>query len=328
MVTKTSDVREVRMEYEVLIVIQEPKIPPAFLSALQQAKRGMNTIPVLKKIELDARSKWKSRLDVLYNLVNINRIVESSTIQKRQRRRLLDVVGQLSKSLFGTATVSDVRRIANAVKQSRGQQEKIIHQVNDMLTVVNHSNHEIQANRDRLNSLTRSLTKTALPINILIGKSNNLTEEVNKLKVILMVEEVISDMERCASQIKEQLLLYRRQKVQLEGERLSEDLLSQNELKHIIDRQVGGDIVTFSPLNWYYEFCVPKPVWTGTDLIYQVVLPLISTRSFDMFNLQTFPVLANDSKITTELKVQSHIAVDAISGRELYVHMNVPEEVP
>ena len=49
MVTKTSDVHEVRMEYEV--VIQEPNVPPAFLSALQQAKRGLNTMLALRKIE-------------------------------------------------------------------------------------------------------------------------------------------------------------------------------------------------------------------------------------------------------------------------------------
>ena len=133
----------------------------------------------------------------------------------------------------------------------------------------------------------------------------------------MMIEEAVADIERCAMRIKEQLLLYHRQKVQLAGKRFTEDLLSPRELQHILSRQIGGEVTAISQLKWYYEFCIPRPVWTGEDLVYKVILPLISIKNFDMFNLKSFPVLTNDSTVTTQIHVNPRVAVDDISGREL-----------
>ena len=315
LVAKTEKVREVRKEYEVLIVIEKSKIPLPFTSMLQQARKGLNTMTNMKHISSEMRNKWRNRLDLLLDLDIRSRVVESS--KARKKRGILDFVGQLSKSLFGTATIADVQRIAKAVQESRGQQTKVIHQVNSLLTIVNHSNHDIQINRDRLNTVTKALAKTTRYIDALIDNQNNFSQEIKEVKMALMIEEAVADIERCAMRIKEQLLLYHRQKVQLAGIRFTEDLLSPRELQHILSRQIGGEVTAISQLNWYYEFCIPRPVWTGEDLVYQVILPLISIKSFDMFNLKSFPVLTNDSAVTTQIHVNPRVAVDDISGREL-----------
>ena len=320
LVAKTEKVREVRKEYEVLIVIEKPKIPLPFVSMLQLARRGLNTMSSMKHISLEMKNKWRSRLDALLDLDSRERVMESSktrTSITRTKRGLLDFVGKISKSLFGTATVEDVQRIAKAVEESRGQQSKVVHQLNNLLTIVNHSNHDIQINRDQLNAATKALAKTTRYIDVLVANQNNFSREIKEIKMAMMIESAVSDIERCAIRIKDQLQLYHRQKVQLAGEKFTEDLLTPRELEHILTRQMGGDVTSISPLNWYYEFCTPRPVWTGEDLVYQVILPLISIKSFDMFNLKTFPVLTNDSTVATQIQVHPRIAVDTLSGREL-----------
>ena len=125
LVAKTKKVREVRKEYEVLIVIEKPKIPLPFTSMLQQARKGLNTMTNMKHISPEIRNKWRNRLDLLLDLDIRSRVVESS--KARKKRGIFDFVGQLSKSLLGTAAVADVQRIAKAVQESRGQQTKVIH---------------------------------------------------------------------------------------------------------------------------------------------------------------------------------------------------------
>ena len=60
LVVKTEIVREVRKEYEVLIVIEKPKIPLPFTSMLQQARKGLNTMTNMKHISPEMRNKWRN----------------------------------------------------------------------------------------------------------------------------------------------------------------------------------------------------------------------------------------------------------------------------
>ena len=64
----------------------------------------------------------KTRLDYLYDKIvsaetEINIILPKTNTFNRSKRGLLDVVGEISKSLFGTGTVSDERILASNINK-------------------------------------------------------------------------------------------------------------------------------------------------------------------------------------------------------------------
>ena len=229
------------------------------------------------------------------------------------------MIGKLSKSLFGTATEGDVQRIATVLQQNSNTQNKVIHQVNELLIIVNHSNAEIQVNRDRLNLLTNITRKTIQHIQDIVSETNKLANNLKSMSVNVMFEEAISQLEHCVSTIEEQHNLYHRQKIQLEAERFTHELLSRAELNNILRQHHGGNIAVIQPLNWYYMYCVAEPIWTGKDLVYRVILPLVNRDAIVKYRLQTFPVLHNTSRTTTQLNVEEQVAIDKATGWVLKV---------
>ena len=146
LVNKKEDVRTLALQYEVIITIQPPAWPTDVLTAIQQLRERVVDVMTIHTLNIEDRTNWLSRLDMMLHKVSKN--VTMNIVYNRHKCSLFGVIGKLSKSLFGTATEEDVQRIATVLQQNSNTQNKVIHQVNELLTIVNHSNAEIQVNRD------------------------------------------------------------------------------------------------------------------------------------------------------------------------------------
>ena len=317
LVNKKEDVRTLALQYEVIITIQPPTWPPDVLTAIQQLRGRVVDVMTIHTLNIEDRTNWLSRLDMMLHKVSKN--LTMNIVYNRHKRSLFGVIGKLSKSLFGTATEGDVQRIATVLQQNSNAQNKVIHQVNELLTIVNHSNAEIQVNRDRLNLLTNITRKTIQHIQDIVSETNKLANKLKSMRVNMMFEEAISQFEHCVSTIEEQHNLYHRQKIQLEAERFTHELLGRAELNNILRQHHGGNIAVIQPLNWYYMYCVAEPIWTGKDLVYRVILPLVNRDAIVKYRLQTFPVRHNTSRTTTRLNVEEQVAIDKATGWVLKV---------
>lgn len=312
LVTKNEDVRTVSVQSEVIITIQQPDWPDELLKTISSLRHRVNNILTFRTMHLEDRQNWLQRLDDMINVINNN--VTVTSVNQRRKRSLFGFVGHFSKSLFGTATEEDVQRIAKVLQRSASSQFKIIHRVNDLLTIVNHSNAEIQVNRDRLNLLTNSTKNIISAVDSVTNAANRISNEEKSIKMNIMFDNAISSLERCVEKVMEQRTLYQRQKLQLEAQRFTHDLLNPIELKHVLNRFSGENAVIISPLNWYYTYCAAEPIWTGQDLVYRVLLPLVRKDSIVKYNVHTFPVLKNDSHVTTQLNAVKEVAVDSMTG--------------
>ena len=186
--------------------------------------------------------------------------------------------------------------------------------MNGLLSIVNHSNSEIQQNRNRLNFITNVTRGVIRQINSVTSVTNRLSTSMKAIKVNLMFENTINSLENCVAEIDNQRQLYERQKIQLEAKRFTQELLSGEELYRILKVHNGGNIAIIQPLNWYYMYCVAEPIWTGNDLVYRDILPLVYKDAVVKYELQTFPVLHNVSRITTLVNMQPQVAIDKTTG--------------
>ena len=65
----------------------------------------------------------------------------------RSRRGLIDVVGHLSKTLFGTATSRDINKVRRLINMLGNRQEEIVHHVTNLWTLVNKTRSYVRENR-------------------------------------------------------------------------------------------------------------------------------------------------------------------------------------
>ena len=78
----------------------------------------------------------------------------SQTRPPRSRRSLLPWAGDLLKSLFGTATKNDLSRLREDLVRLGSSHNKLIHEVENSLTIINKSHEHVVENRNSINDLT------------------------------------------------------------------------------------------------------------------------------------------------------------------------------
>jgi ABC-type transporter Mla subunit MlaD len=83
--------------------------------------------------------------------------------------------------LFGTATEDEVEDVREVVRDLASNQGRLIHQLNHFTTIINHTFDEIQANRNRINTITRQLNTMVRDIN---DKLQNLAACLHRLTMV------------------------------------------------------------------------------------------------------------------------------------------------
>jgi hypothetical protein len=306
LVTQSKDVYAVGSQYEILITIEPPTWPKVFDDYILKLMTYIRNLSRTVSLTSHDHKLWLRRLGGMTSVKRKYLI--------RSKRALLGIVGKISKTLFGTATTEDVERIAEVLRTSVQDQDKLFTRVNSLLTIVNQSNSDITLNRNRLLLVRSHLEEVTSRYNGLIASYNNLTLTIDGLRTNYMIEHMVQAIERHADVIYQQMDNFHTQKLALEDERLTEDLLSEQALTDILQEAETSHTRMVSPIQWYYEYSTVQPIWTKQTLVYKVLLPLVIPQTFTMYNFHVFPVLNDQGTIVTKMNVVKGLAIDTMTG--------------
>ena len=192
------------------------------------------------------------------------------------------------------------------MQHARTREDKVVHQGNQMLNET----------RERVNIVITTVQKYTKALLQLTSDTRSVAKNLSEIRKVLMFEQALAQIEVEVNQYKQQLALYRQQRNQLADEKLTPDLLTRTDLMKILNQHRRAAAVPISPIEWYYEFGSVSTIWTGKD-VYHVHLPLLETSRYQMYLLQSFPVLVNGSNTVTQVRVRESIAVDRVTGRSL-----------
>ena len=315
-VTKKGEVASVRADIEVIVLVRPPEQPIKLLKAVQKLRKEIEKVTVQHTLRIRDQRVWLNRVGDMEKQLRGDQ-TSTATQGVRKRRGLIDGIGRLSKTLFGTATTEDVRRVALAVQHARTREDKVVHQVNQMLTVIKENRDELNETRERVNIVITTVQKYTKALLELTSDTRSVAKNLSEIRKVLMFEQALAQIEVGVNQYKQQLALYRRQRNQLADEKLTPDLLTRTDLMKILNQHCTAAAVPISPIEWYYEFGSVSTIWTGKDVVYHVHLPLLETSRYQMYLLQSFPVLVNGSNTVTQVRVRESIAVDRVTGRSL-----------
>ena len=280
--------------------VAKPKITPLPEGLLQRSievRMAVNIWKVIVTIEDDSynwnetlhnfyhtnkpfvsgRATWPSVM--LQNLMNRVRAL-STRHNRRTKRGLINFIGQLSNSLFGTATESEITEIREKIEENRQLNQDISTWQKQYIAVVNRTKNEVIENRKLLNNIT-----------------SNMYQVTDAIKYIIYVQDIVHRLE--VIQARQQVIIH-----DLEQGRLTENILPLSDLMKIVDGSL--------PYHWYYRYCTVNPLW-DEGLVFEVRLPTVSNHPTLGFHLQAFPIWGPSGHPVT-LQVAPYAALDIQSG--------------
>ena len=167
------DARIVSANWRVIVTLHPPKMLP--LSAwVGTIRKNIANYPTLS--DASTRVWWIVRLRRLDGLI---------TRHGRGKRAILGFIGKLSKIIFGTATeadVEDVNRILNIISN---QEQDLVHNVEELWTMVNGTREYVQQNRIMLFSLAKHTSQLRELINWTVECDRQLTVHLRSLRFTL-----------------------------------------------------------------------------------------------------------------------------------------------
>lgn len=278
-----NEVYVVEGEWTVVITIDEPRPPAELLNFVH----GLLALPQFRGRTTSINSwvpNWKTRLRrVLTECSEPRRWWR--TQNSRQRRGLLDIVGQGMSFLFGTATDADLDDVRRLVSKLATNQSRIFNQLAQYTTVINHTYDEIQMNRDQINQIASRMATLMQDVD---KRIRGLELQAQTLDKRFEMEVLLSRLEDISHRYVRAHEAWIRRKENLEAGRLTESILPPSVLESILTSEQQGGLIR--PIQWYYEHTTIIPIWTDEHLVYKTRLPVVMPTRWHYVELQRWPM--------------------------------------
>ena len=310
-VNRHSETKLVAAEHEVLIILQQPQWPFEIDEMIYRLKMEINDLPDGDAFTVHDKEVWLKRLGYLTSKL--------LKFQLRRKRGFFNFIGSISKTLFGTATSEDVENIRKVLRNMQHTGASTTYRVNELLLVVNHSNTDIQINRNRLNLVNNQVAKMSAKMEDMTKFQTQLDNEQLKLKRHLMLDRSIGQLEREVHEIHQDEDNYQMKKEHLENDKLTEEILPPAQLQMILTSTLMGSMKIVAPLEWYYENCKVQPIWTGEHLVYRVKLPLIKPANYVLYEFKALPFPSHHINVTQKLQVKQWYLEEPMTGKYVEV---------
>ena len=216
--------------------------------------------------------------------------------------------------MFGTATDKSVEELKKLVSTTNVRQSQVIHRLNGVLSVINHTYDGIEENRNCLNELTDFVNETVEAVNGLAREIETSQVKWSQLTAVVNIERSLQLMEQCHHEYLHLNHKYVLQRTSLEAGRLNDFLLTPKQLKDVLAQETKQDIVPIQPLQWYYEYATVEPLWDTDTLMYRVRLPLVESTDYLLYQFHSWPLPFNESGYSAQIEVQPVMGLDTESG--------------
>ena len=271
-------------------------------------------ISQLSAIRTQVSFNINQTVDMVHKLVGHVSLDTPSKTETRLRRGLFDFIGSISKSLFGTATVQDVNRLAKHVNI-------LIHRNNEFAKDLAH--------HDELLSSYMSKTNQRFD-NIISGIQNNyegiqnLTQETAKFishfeKISIHLSGFLIKQMNETAELNKYLEEFKIAVHELVKGRLSPFLISPNMLKRtlqhiqsILNEKFTGFYLSNSSPSYYYSQAELLYTRHHKNLFVSIKFPISTFQtSLTLYKIKTYPVPINSSSnhATQVINLPQYLAI-------------------
>ena len=296
--------------------------------SLSGCSRDEKTCSVVNDVLLEINKLRKETELVLnHTIKTIEKLIpeRNGLLNLRNTRSILPIIGDLSKSLFGTATVSDVRLLANHINALNKLTNKVVKSVQQHED--NLSSYMKTAD-ERMNNIVQGIKENELAISHihtqLHESFDNLEHSFSTMGILLTKQiEKSRKLERIFDELLEGIFDL------VEG-KLSPHLIPQNtmskciyDIQKILKDKFHGFHLIFTNPNDIYRQVESFYSRNGARLYISVKFPISPFKKpLSLFKVASFPVPLNDtsSHATHLVNLPSFIALT--SNMQYYTTLN------
>ena len=293
--------------WTVLVAIDEPAAETGLQRKLQQFEAVLKLHHQQNALSNVTRQIWVERI----------RQIESTMISPkggRTRRGLFNIIGEISRKLFGTATEEEVDETRRRIDAVSNINRRVIHVVNNLVTIVNQTHNQVKQHRRHIREIELYLSLVEREIHILNVKRRTSFKEITVLKSAVEVERILSAVEAAHNNWLRQVDKHRRQRASLELGWLTEEILPRQELRQIIAYNRERNRYA-PPIEWYYSHIRVQPIWEeDRRLVFKAELPFTNEMRYLRYFILTWPIPAISRKYNIQLQVPKDVAIDTKTG--------------
>ena len=295
--------------WTVLITIAKPYEIPGLRTKLDFFKTTIAQLRGVHELANDTILNWNLRIAEIEETMT-----RPTTPVHRDRRGLLNVFGDLSKTVFGTATDADVQEVKRQLRNFGKLNRQVVHSVSELLTIVNHTHDQLISNRKHIISLQKYSEQMANVIRKTDAVMNKTENRVDFLLAKVRLEQTLRALESTHEHWLRQVMRFERQQASLELGFLTEELIDRKELRHIIS--AGRRAGFYAPdINWFYSNIRVAPIeWTGHQQIFRVKLPLTDKVLYKRYHLWSWPIPGNTSTYNVRVQGTTDFAIHTVTG--------------
>jgi hypothetical protein len=311
LVTGETPIKVSSGEWTVLVTLERPQTPSNLTDQIGEL------VTQVKQMSQHSRhiQGWILRLKRIQAQFKVPPIFEQElAIPRRPRRGLLNGVGIFAGWLLGLSTEGELNEVRNMVEDTRQKQKEIVHHLNSMTTVLNHTFSEIQKNRKSINKLSKTISEVIPRVNELITRYLGTSRDLKILRKTVEIDRILVILELATREFMDSQRNYARKRENLQLGRLTENLLPPRQLADFLRIATTNNLKPITPLYWYYRYTMVTNVQGGETLVYKITLPLVEIRNFLRYSLHSWESPFNTSGLTVSLKVDSDIALDSRTG--------------
>ena len=250
----------------------------------------------------------------------------------RTKRSVLLFVGNALSYLFGPTSEDDLRVIRKALGKLANAQGRILHMIEDNISIVNVTRREVSDNRHKINELISSLNSIVVSM---VNTTQGLDKRVSRLEILthrywlykIMVDKLVKyflDVRMALSYLELQLNL-------LSVGHLSPSIIAQHDLRglmHSIAQTLPDNFKLASDPDkdiWYYYRTLScMTLFDSKSIVVVVDVPLVDREpSYVVYSILNFPLplpictgSADGSKLSARFELESEmIAVNRAGTR-------------
>ena len=248
----------------------------------------------------------------------IDNLEHGTQVPQRQKRGLINLIGEATHYLFGIARQSDTDRLGRAIDALRTQTSSIATLQGKQIVAINALAENQREIADHLTDIRVRIKQQQDQLQqmgrILEEEARHLHHVDMRQRITLLVDNFADD----AAALHAVTSATQRRRNLCESRLVTEDLLPRRALQDVLDNPINDGRI---PIDWFYAHLKVESMFiTNNTLVCKIVIPFVHDETYNAYSIVTMPTPNINMSGFLHMYHDAQVAISTASDEMMFVH--------